>query len=307
MNTITWLHLSDLHYKKEDEYNRQVVLAALWEDIEKRTTRISPDLENIDFILFTGDVAYHGESIEYKLAVKNFFKPLLKAANLDSEDNSRLFIVPGNHDIKREPVTSWRRKIRELLKERDEITDFLADSDGRKIVFGRLDDYFTLFRCRFPHLTLNDLGYFYVAEIPLISGKKVAILGLNSSWLSYGGKEDRGKLTIGERQVKEALKDAENGSICLALVHHPFDWLQDNDDTEGVKHLLRKHCHFILHGHLHRPNVISESRLASETIIIPAGAVYDKRESPNNYNFVRLDLETGKGIVYIGSFEVSNY
>ena len=95
------------------------------------------------------------------------------------------------------------------------------------------------------------------------------------------------------------MKKAETADIRIALIHHPFDWLQENDDTQSVELLLRKDCHFILHGHLHKPNVINESTLAGETIIIPAGAVYDKRKSPNSYNFVRLDLKTGKGTVYL--------
>ena len=176
---ITWLHLSDLHYQQNDKYNRRVVLDALWQDISQRTTRISPDLENIDFISVTGDIAYHGESKEYDLAIKDFFQPLLEAAN--PVDNSRLFIVPGNHDIDRKAITTLAKAAGEALKGRDDINEVLATPADRALVFGRLSNYFDFFKSKFPNLTLNELGYFYVAELPLIANKKVAILGLNSA------------------------------------------------------------------------------------------------------------------------------
>nr|MBC8234528.1 calcineurin-like phosphoesterase [bacterium] len=68
MHTITWLHLSDLHFQKNDEYNRGVVLDALWKDISERVNCINSDLGKLDFICVTGDIAYHGKTEEYELA-----------------------------------------------------------------------------------------------------------------------------------------------------------------------------------------------------------------------------------------------
>ena len=61
MDALTWVPLSDLHLKKDFDFNCTVVLEALWEDISKRSTRISPELKHIDLIFFTGDLVYHGE------------------------------------------------------------------------------------------------------------------------------------------------------------------------------------------------------------------------------------------------------
>jgi hypothetical protein len=42
--TLTWIHLSDLHMKEEDEFNRKIVLDALWQDIESIiASGIKPD------------------------------------------------------------------------------------------------------------------------------------------------------------------------------------------------------------------------------------------------------------------------
>ena len=87
MGGLTWLHLSDWHQKekKEKDFDRQVVLDALIKDI-KNLKAISQDLEKIDFIVFSGDVAFSGKPEEYNAAKEEFFDPLLKACNLSPEN-----------------------------------------------------------------------------------------------------------------------------------------------------------------------------------------------------------------------------
>ncbi len=67
MATFKWVHLSDLHIREKDSFNRSRVLEALFEDIKDRET-IDPQLKEIDAVFFTGDMAYHGYTSEYELA-----------------------------------------------------------------------------------------------------------------------------------------------------------------------------------------------------------------------------------------------
>jgi len=96
MTGLTWLHLSDWHQSKMD-FDRKIVLDALLDDIKKRAA-IDTNLEHIDFIVFSGDVAFGGKSEEYETVKNNLFEPILRECNLKSE---KLFIVPGNHDLDR--------------------------------------------------------------------------------------------------------------------------------------------------------------------------------------------------------------
>jgi hypothetical protein len=66
MSGLTWLHLSDWHQKSTD-FDRRVVRDALIRDIERRTT-INLALSKIDFIVFSGDMAFSGKSEEYLAA-----------------------------------------------------------------------------------------------------------------------------------------------------------------------------------------------------------------------------------------------
>ncbi|MGA7934964.1 MAG: metallophosphoesterase, partial [Kovacikia sp.] len=78
---ITWLHLSDLHegtpHVKAD---KEKVLNGLIADIKHRT-EISNDLNQVDFIIFSGDVAFAGKPEKYKSA-QEFFDRVLEAAGL---------------------------------------------------------------------------------------------------------------------------------------------------------------------------------------------------------------------------------
>jgi hypothetical protein len=70
MSTLTWLHLSDWHQKASD-FDRRVVREALLKDLRHRV-RIDSRLESVDFIVFSGDLAFSGKDSEYKIAGSNF-------------------------------------------------------------------------------------------------------------------------------------------------------------------------------------------------------------------------------------------
>lgn len=90
---VTWLHVSDFHFRGGDPYDRDIVLRALVQSVRCfRDAGRAPDV-----IFTTGDVAYSGKVQEYALATR-FFDDLLEAAGLDRR---HLYLVPENHDVDR--------------------------------------------------------------------------------------------------------------------------------------------------------------------------------------------------------------
>ena len=126
MSELTWLHLSDYHQNGTD-FNRQVVIDALIKDIERRTA-IDPDLAKIDFIVFSGDIAYNGKSEEYLAAKIELFDRLLKASRLSTD---RLFIVPGNHDLDLNELDLILKGLLDLLKSYDRVREWLNKEEHR--------------------------------------------------------------------------------------------------------------------------------------------------------------------------------
>ncbi|TEU14814.1 MAG: hypothetical protein E3J21_14810 [Anaerolineales bacterium] len=284
MSTITWLHLSDLHFREAERWDEDIVLRKLLDDVQKQTTS---DSLRPDFVVMSGDIAFSGAPEEYALA-RQFFDELLKVTGVPK---TRLFTVPGNHDVDRQAISRGATAIASSLDSRQAVNEVLAVAVDRRLIFRKFDHYADFVSdCFGGHLVFDDERYFYVQLLDL-ADRRVAVLGLNSAWLAYGGDEDRGRLVLGERQVRLALEAARDADLRIALLHHPFDWLQefDRNDCEA---LLMQGCDFVLHGHLHRTGLLS--------LTMPdAGASYASRDYPNSYNFVQLDLGTGQGTVYL--------
>lgn len=295
---ISWLHISDFHLggSGSNHYNENIVIESLLEDIAER---IELDSLRPDFIAVTGDLASRGKSSDYDL-VRGFFDQLLRVTGLPRQ---RLFVVPGNHDVDRDLITRGALAISKGLTDRDAANMILASPDDRRLLFARFKGYSDFINDYFNgHLIFNDECYFYVHHLN-IGSRRIAILGLNSSWLAASDEDKVLKLVIGERQTHAAINAAKEGSVDLkiALLHHPGDWIRDFDQSYSMARLLTK-CDFILHGHLHKAAATHVSTPDGAAIIVAGGACYDTREHPNSYNFVRLNLESSTGAIYFREY-----
>ena len=296
MTGLTWLHLSDWH-QAERKFNRKVVCDALIKDIKARVG-INPHLSKIDFIVFSGDAANAGQPDEYTKATEDLFKPILEACGLSPD---RLFIVPGNHDLDRDQIPIALSK---LLNSNEEVEACWSDEKKRRLIslpFQAFHRFLTDCTCQKPP------EYCSVASFE-IDGRKITLLGINSAWMCARHKDedgeisDQGHLCIGEPQIYDSLENNSNSDIKIAVLHHPLDWLTPFDSSRNEVHLKRK-CNFILHGHAHKPGASAIRDNFGYYITIPAGACYDRSMPLNSdytysYNYVHLDFDTDKGIVF---------
>jgi calcineurin-like phosphoesterase family protein len=292
MSTITWLHISDLHWREAQAYDANVVTNALLRDLADRT-QIAPELAQIDMIFVTGDVAFAGQPEEYRLA-QRFFDDLLRVTKVDK---SRLFIVPGNHDVDRTAIAETAINLVAGLVSRQLVNQVLADEVSRATIMQRLHRYQRFANSYLKrHLPFDSARYCYVKKRRLGS-KEIAILGFNTAWTA-GSNADYARLLLGERQVRSALDQAKHADIRIALLHHPFEWLRDFD-RDDCESLLLRECDLVLHGHVHRTGIMKLEAPGSTALVIGAGACYDTRDYPNACNLVHLDFVSGHGTVYL--------
>jgi formylglycine-generating enzyme required for sulfatase activity len=292
MKTVTWLHLSDLHFRASEQkrWDENIVLRALLVDLRERMS--SDDLYP-DLILVSGDIAFSGKPEEYALA-RQFFDGLLETSDLPKE---RLFIVPGNHDVDRTTITRGAATIAASLNDRQAIAEVLAAEVDRRMILRRFNHYADFVNSYLAgHLAFDDERYYYAQQLDL-KGGAVAVLGLNSAWLS-GTDQDLGRLVLGERQVRQALESVGKVNLRIALLHHPLEWCQEFDRNDNEP-LLMQACDLILHGHLHRSGLLSLTTPDAGAMVIAAGACYETRQYPNGYNLVQFDMEAGQGTVYL--------
>ena len=292
---ITWIHLSDWHQGKP-QFDRTVVLDGLIKDIGQRE-RIGTQLKQVDFIVFSGDLAFSGKEGEYEAAKINLFKPVLEATGLTPE---RLFIVPGNHDLDREEFELLPEALQKPFESEDLVKQWLENKKKRQ----RLLEPFAAYKQFVAEYTGQESPDYASVRRLEINGISIALLGINSSLMAgrknqQGGEvTDRGKLTVGELQIYEPLKEIEGDDLRIAVLHHPFNWLRSFEQKK-IKQRLGKQCQFILCGHEHDPRVERREGTRGNYVFIPTGASYARRDWSNSYNFVHLDFDTGEGLVYL--------
>ncbi len=221
-------------------------------DIRERAERIDPALARVDFVVFSGDLAFSGKPDEYKTARQHLLEPALDAVGLKPD---RLFMVPGNHDLDREMV--YEMLPPELQKPLDTdalVQKWLTDDRRRRRMLEPFEAYRT-FITGYTGQPTPD----YASIVRLdIGGKQVALLGINSAWMCARKKlqtqevEDFWGLLVGEPQIHEALAQIAGADVRIAVLHHPFEWLAPFDRNH-IEARLGRECHFILRGHEHTP------------------------------------------------------
>ena len=288
MRTVRWLHISDLHMREAENAPRQAVLSAMLDEISRRSTTGV----RMDFVVATGDLAFSGKRSEYEL-VSKFLGDLVASVGISPEN---VFCVPGNHDVQRERSKMCFRGARVEIQSEGDVYGFLGDDDERKELLRRQEDYRAFEACflgdQDREYTEDRLGY--VSKVD-VGDLRIAIIGLNSSWLSEGGTSDEGKLLIGESQVKNAIDIARAyvPHFVLSLQHHPFRLLQ-RFDQRPVQRRLEEACDFVHCGHLHDPEVKKVVVERRRCIRIAAGASFESRVFRNTFTTVEFDPLAGK-------------
>lgn len=283
---FTWLHLSDLHLRSRSGPETRLALDTLIEDLRRQMEReqLAPDA-----VFVTGDIAWSGQSHEYDLA-KRFFADLLDTLGLRP---TRLFLVPGNHDVDWSQISSGAKALGQTLQSREQVLEALEDTTDRELLLSRLASY----RRHVEGLGVardldgEPLGYAHSFNL---NGWRVAVLGLDSAWLSGPGDDRAQGLLLGEWQVRNLLTKTRDADLRVALVHHPFDFLREFD-RNVCEDLLTSGTDFILHGHLHRSAVRRLTSPDSGAMIIAGGATWESQSGVNSYNLVSLDLPAGLG------------
>ncbi|HEX3184592.1 MAG TPA: metallophosphoesterase [Pyrinomonadaceae bacterium] len=299
MQHITWLHLSDWHQKGSD-FGRTIVRDALIKDLRDRK-QIAPELTNVDFVVFSGDLAFSGAAAEYEAARKELLDPVLDAVRVGRD---RLIIVPGNHDLDREYIPDLAPELQKAIDSEALIQKWLAERRLPKTL-----EPFEAYR-KFVSTYTGRTAPDYASVLRFdVRGTKIGIVGLNSAWMTGRNKDTNGVINdygftlIGEQQIHNSLQQIAEDKLRIAVMHHPFDWLNMFDRNRTESRLYRA-CHFILCGHVHDTQVQVIQGTAGEAILIPAGASYERRTAnnpryTNAYNWVSLDLEAAQASVYL--------
>lgn len=275
---LNWIHLSDIHFAYNDyctNIMRDLLLKYL---IELRKE------QNIEFVIITGDIAFKGS--KYDKEIKNFIDDILNSLQLTKDD---LFIVPGNHDLKRDKITSLA--LENIAQDKSLIPKLEKElEDGLK---KRQKQFFTFLK----KVTNN---YYTNKELHIIKElENCNIVHLNTSW-SCGNRHEEGNLRIGLSSLSDVLKNIEGSKkLNIAIGHHTIECFHESEREKILNRFIDQDIDIYLAGHTHNPRYHFE---ANNNRIVPmfvcgSGMVDDFGTS--NFIFGSIDLESNKGkVVY---------
>jgi len=285
------LHLSDIHFRhpvcNSDSDPDRPFRTRLIQDARERVKKLGP----VDAILVGGDIAFAGKPEEYQAALKWLFE----LADACGCDHSRIYVIPGNHDVDQDVIkkdvsvqNAQRAIISASNKERELLRQLQHVETGPALLrpIGAYND----FAGRFSAAIFAPERVFWKADLPLADGVMLRIHGLNSTILS-GSHTPEGRNDV-ERDLyvepRQTALDPVDNVVNLVMCHHPPDWLTDADRfSDDVKGRASVH----LFGHKHRQRIDRDPNY----VTFSAGAVNPDRQergwSPG-YNIVRLALGT---------------
>ena len=266
--SLRLLHISDIHFSvdgwDEDADQRNELLRDLASLVEGEGP--------IDGVLVGGDIAFSAKPAEYEVAREWIDQVLAVCGGLD---RSRVWTVPGNHDVDRELVRTSADALRFRL---DLATCELAGVDYH--LRQRLSVSADASALMAPFESYNDFAMGYGcavrAEEPrwfdertlVLDGWRVRLLGI-SSVLTSGAGNEKGNLVVGCHQARIERRE---GVIDIVMMHHPPRWLRDWPHIEPYL----KRAHVWVFGHEHA--YAAKQHEPNGSVEISAGAVAPERD-----------------------------
>lgn len=295
-NQITLFHFSDLHFGEGHRFNNEDAdapnMASLVNDSIKEYIS---QRQQLMMIVVTGDLINYNDQAnkEYNFRQAfDFLKEICPKTDDDKIDASKVFIVPGNHDV-----------------------DYMPNENN----FDKYYEFYEKIHGKKPDLI----------ELRIFNNSKVIIAEINSCSFvindpkGYRGKVKRAAIDKLKTDLEKLKKNSQfEDYIKIALLHHhivllpPFirkrqigqninaEIVNDTivNDTYLIDVLNEYNFHLILHGHkhfpcqyIHDPNFYWDKNSSKIPILVIAGGscgstqLSDKIEIPcNTFNILQV-------------------
>jgi calcineurin-like phosphoesterase family protein len=283
------LHVSDIHFKAPDCLSPDTdpdhgIRSVMMRELRRRIAEVGP----VDAILIGGDIAYKGSPEEYGVA----WNWLQQLATVTACHESRIFVVPGNHDVDRAFIrkTPATRNVQNAISGADStriaatLREQFLDEQTRSHLLAPLSGY-NEFAAKMNCQVYGPERLYCKQDLELEGGVTLRIHGITSTLLSgRNGDNDSKDMYVSPLQtVLEYQPDVVN----LVMVHHPIDWCRDGDELEDA---YNNRAMIQLFGHKHRQRITP----TPNWIRIGAGAVNpSQNEGPYEpgYNLIWVGIE----------------
>lgn len=225
--SFRWLHISDLHFGFDNYTVTQM---------RNQFLNYIKSLQPIDYLFITGDFIYAPKYNDSDEALLSFIEKIQSILSI-SKDN--IFVVPGNHDIKRDGIR--KLVISQVLKSYN-------SQDG--IIEDELLYHLNANRLQYLSLREKITGQNNEANHFFIETNDCNIIHLNTTILS-GDNEEEGSLIVGMQLLRQALDKMDTSKSSIVLAHHGFNCLSRMEQYQLESFLKDKNVSLYLCGHNH--------------------------------------------------------
>lgn len=256
--TLTWLHLTDLHF---GEGPVQFLWPKLKNDLLKDIKRLAEKTGAFDVVFFTGDFVRTGATSEFE---KLSTELLALWETLKSLGNCPVLCpIPGNHDLFRPSQSNavlW--SLRHWWNDDQIRKRFWSESTCvyRTEIEGVFSNYTNwIANCPVPLAPLKPgiLPGDFSATIE-IESFRLGVIGLNTTFLQLFADDYVGKLDVHVSQLltvcdNDADKWVGTHDLAILLTHHPDSWFDDRAREHFLGEIYpagRFHAHFCGHQHV---------------------------------------------------------
>lgn len=279
---IAFLHLSDIHFQADTD------------PLLNRANQIAAALGSADAIVdacvvvATGDIAYAGKKSEFEIADRFFTSLRTELAKRYGTRNVKFAFVPGNHDCDFALDTQPRPALIEDVQQR--LSDIKNDDSALRTLLTAQTEFFR-FASRWMGFKAGDPWIFH-EELLSFERFKVHAACYNTSYTSQLC-EDQGALFF-PIQLATPRLGAPDVSITIALLHHPYHWLESNNAVTLRKH-LDSTSDFVLTGHQHAEASYQKKNMGGDEVTYFEGAALQDGDSTGGgFNLILSDLEQQK-------------
>lgn len=287
MGVLSFIHLSDIHFVKTsgnpadiDQDLRDAIIL----DININAKR---NINNLNGVLISGDIAFCGDKKEYEKA-QDFLE---KITDIFEISRSNIFCVPGNHDVDQTiPKASTNVYDAQCILDKacslDEIDKSfeskMTDKYYNDVLFKPIQEY-NEFASKFT-CSINANSINWNVQFELDHEMKLIVHGMNSCFISNSDDHktpgQNRLMYIGQAQIPYR----KDNTVCMILCHHPpEDW----KFMDKIIKKINKRADIQLYGHKHEQTIT----LTEENIIITSGATHPVRGGDWNprYNWITIE------------------
>lgn len=268
------LHLSDMHFGSENNYNNfhiNAITSALKEAMN--------GTEHV-FIIISGDLTYSGKKLECIQVSKFIFEMKESIKKRYEIADIQVFMVPGNHDMDYKKTKDIGRKELEELEKKGNYGNLVQGE------LAKLEQFFVLskfYEC-FTNPCLLD------RKIVTIDDKIVQLNLINTAVFS-SLDEDQGFHFITEEDIRR-INEQNNSDFVITVMHHPHHWYS-SCCKKMFEEALYSRSDIIFVGHEHYESSMKIERDDSSVNIFSAGKLGDRGNWENSeFHVASLNLST---------------